>query len=390
MPNEADDNPEMSLFDPGPRTDADHPSRTQTAFQLLNSSPQVSGEITRATLDSWFANFPQKKRRDIRSRFRGRNGPHQGALLELVTHEILHRVGTDVRVDPDLEGKTPDFSTVIRGLKVLVECTVVQDSDARIGATEREDVLKDIIDSAYIGPFDLIWQTLQVGSGQPSARRLRKGLTKWTESINHEEALQSFKDGGALKSWVWSDQGWRVAFFLGWIDEKDGRGSIGAEISQVLTVKSDVVLWNALERKAEKYKSPQAPYVVVVGDNTGMPNPEFILGALFGPKNWAIGKTSASTIWLKERLFGSPSKPRNRHVSAVLYKRLKNAWSICDSDQQWQLWHHPEAEKPLTRRLFPFALERFFEDDGTPSAIQPSRTLNDLLGLLDPWPGDDP
>lgn len=298
-----------------------------------------------------------------------------------------------MQVDPNLAGKTPDFSAVCRGVKVLVECTVVQDSDARIGTTKMEDSLKDIIDSAYTGPFDLIWQTCETGSRQPSARRLRKQLSEWAESITHQEAIQSFKDGGSLKSWVWSDEGWKIAFYLGSINHEDGHGAIGAEVSQVLTVETDLILWNALERKADKYKAPQAPYIIMIGDNTSMMHSDLIWDALLGRKFFMPGDLSQGRPDIQgrkfDRLFGSPSKPVNRHVSAILYGRFQSVWSVCGSEQQWQLWHHPEAENPLPHGLFPFTLERFFEEDGRPSVIESSCTLNGLLGLPNPWPGND-
>lgn len=389
----ASDNPETTLFGPGPRTDASMISRTEAHFTFLNRSAWACLETARATLDSWFAHIPQEKRKDLRRRFQGSSARHVSALLELVTHEILRAVGTDVRMEPELAGKHPDFAAVYQDIQFLIECTVVHDSDARIGATRVENDIKDIVEATYSGLFDLIFETRQLGKGQPSTRRLPQELEAWASSVSHREALQSLQDGQPFKSWLWSEQGWEVVFYAVPVEAQDCGGAIGVEVSPVEVVTTDINLWNALERKASKYRSPKMPYVIVIGDNTSWPSPESIFKALFGPKRLSIGSESVSTVWSCERFFGSPSNPRNRHVSGILFKQgFRDVWSICDAAQawqRWQLWHHPWTERPLPKGLFPFASERSVGEDGRFSETKPTCTLNALLSLPDPWPGTD-
>ncbi len=384
MSSESGDNLESSLFDPVSRTDARMIFRTEPHFKFLNRSAWACLATARTTLDSWFAHIPQEKRKDLRRRFRGRNARHAGALLELATHEILRGVATDVQVEPELGGRRPDFSAVYQGIEILIECTVVHDPDAKLGAQQVENDIKDIIDKSYTGTVDLIFQTLERGNGQPSTRRLRRDLEAWIASISHQEALQSLKQGRPFESWLWSEQGWEIKFYAIPVEAQDGGGSIGMEVSPAEEVATAVSLWNALERKAGKYRPQKAPYVIVIGDNTSWPDPESVFPALFGHPG---GRGSS------ESLFGLASDPKNRHVSAVLLKQgFRDVWSICDAAQawqQWQLWHHPWTERPLPKGLFPFASERSLRVDGRFSDTTPSRTLNALLGLPDPWPGTD-
>ena len=389
MSNQSANNPEASLFDSGPRTDKIMRSRAEPEFKFLNRSARASLQEARTTLASWFAHIPQEKRKDLRRRFRGSNARHAGALLELATHEILHAVSSNVQVEPELAGGRPDFLVAYRDLDILVECTVVNDSDARIGATQVENEIKDIVEAAYSGHFDLIVETRERGNGHPSTRRLRKDLEAWTASIPHREALRELRDGKPLNSWLWSERGWGFVFYAVPIDPEDSGGEFGMEVSPAEEVTTDLNLWHALERKASKYESVGGPYVIVIGDNTNSPDPESIVGALFGPKMWVLGSGYSYETWSCQRFFGSPSRPRNRHVSAVLYKqRFRHVGSVCEADRQWQLYHHPEAENPLPRGLFPFSIERFLQN-GKPSETEPSCTLNALLGLPAPWPGTD-
>ena len=296
MSNESANNLESSLFDPGSRISTTRKSRKEPDFEFLNRSARAPLQDARTTLDSWFAHIPQEKRKDLRRRFRESNARHAGALLELATHEILRAVSGNVQVEPELAGGRPDFLAGYRDVEVLVECTVVNDSDARIGATQVENEIKDIVEATYSGHFDLIFETRERGNGHPSTRRLRKDLEVWTASIPHREALRDLRDGKPLNSRHWSERGWEFVFYAVPVDLEDSGGEIGMEVSPAETVITDVNIWNALERKAGKYESPGGPYVIVIGDNTSWPDPELILGALFGPKKWVIGSGHGSTI----------------------------------------------------------------------------------------------
>ncbi len=120
---------DTGLFDRMKRTDAGFAGRGESQFDYLNRSARVSEERARSTLESWFARLPKKKRSDIRSRFQGDDLQHLGALLELSIHEVLCAVGTGVQVDQVLDKTTPDFALTYKGVRIIVECTVVQESD---------------------------------------------------------------------------------------------------------------------------------------------------------------------------------------------------------------------------------------------------------------------
>ena len=144
--------------------------------------------------------------------------------------------------------------------------------------------------------------------------------------------------------------------------------------------------------------------MVIISQREGNGNEESLKGALFGDEEWLVSP-SIQEMTIQRTLdgfFGSPGRPRNRHVSAVLYKRrLRDVWSISNQwtaydtstgtpypPPDWTLVHHPEAVNPLPVGIFPFAVEYVWYSE-TPERINATKTLNSTLGLPDYWPGGE-
>ncbi len=390
------------LFDRYKRTDRSVGLQTESAFEFFNRSAWQCAEAARATLELWFANVPNEKKADLRGRFRGNDRRHPSALLELVTHEILRSVASDVQVEPHFHGGQPDFSAFYKDTKFVTECTVVQESDVKFGALQREKVVLDVIDSIDAGSFRLMVHPLSTGNAQPSGSALRGFLQNWLVSVNSLGQPISDRWERPLESTVWEWQDWKLRFDAIPMNSQVDGGAIGGRVSEPQSVVGDSAISRALKKKAEKYGNPGIPYLVVVAEKASLAEPTVIRDVLFGPKRWLPSDVELS---VQPRqfygFFGAPSQPRNQHVSAVLYKRsLRNAWDICGQmigghgDYQWQpipewyLLHNPFTNLPLPEGILPFATE-FVWRSGKMELQKPTRTLNDVLGLPDPWPGEE-
>lgn len=124
------------LFDSKERTYIGYPDKGEPHFDFLNRSAWDKLKVVRDTLETWFARIPDRKRKSIRSMFRSDDRHHTGALLELVTHKILCAIGYEVEADPNIEGKTPDYAATCQDATVIVECTVVQETDEDFNAAQ--------------------------------------------------------------------------------------------------------------------------------------------------------------------------------------------------------------------------------------------------------------
>ena len=97
------------------------------SFQTLNHFDWPGAECTRSHLDFWFQRFPSSSRASLRSRFRSDNDrDHEGALFELFLHELFIQLDCAVEVNPEVaDGRTPDFLVEQRDRRFYLEATVV-------------------------------------------------------------------------------------------------------------------------------------------------------------------------------------------------------------------------------------------------------------------------
>ena len=122
----------MRLFDESERTH-DGPADPGESFHAyINRSVRPEAAQARDLCNLWFADYANDAPKDELGRFlqnfRSKdNNHHYAAWFELLTHQILVRLGFDVTIHPDLRGtdKHPDFKASSNGCHVLVEATVV-------------------------------------------------------------------------------------------------------------------------------------------------------------------------------------------------------------------------------------------------------------------------
>lgn len=168
--------------------------------------------------------------------------------------------------------------------------------------------------------------------------------------------------------YTWRHQGWeiRVNAVFGRPDLLVGAGSRAIRCKSWFGLLGGrFQLLKSLQKKAVKYDRIDIPYLIVAG--TGMFFPE----------------SAALEYALSDQFFD-----RYRNVSAILYKPFdphKSVWGLCHRATPWELVHNPQANSPMQLRMFPFATE-WIPESGTSNKIEPTCTLNEVLGLPDPWP----
>ena len=388
----------LTLFDAIDRTDASGRDRTEQDFAFLNRSAQPIDQAIRDVVQSWLAKFPENKKKDIRGRFRSDDGHHAGVLLELITHEILNAIGTDIKVDPDLHGLTPDFAATINGVKVLLECTVVQPSGSRLSSDKREAVIKQALDSIDTGRFRLWPEFRRHGPKPPPTKPLKKYVKDWLDTLNPDDEILRIEQGGILEEREWRFEGWTIRIKALPLNPNPDMGkdyrAIGAE-SRIARVTTDEQIQKSLDKKSEKYKPSDLPYVIVLAHRFDLVSAMLhsiddnsLVDALLGRIQWLI-PTDWNVSEAQEKrgfdgFFGSPEKPQNRRVSAVLFKRCLTLTNPRIPGHAaplppWVLYHHPEAEHPLKRGLFPFAADVHITK--TPQIAPATCTLSELLSL---------
>ncbi len=387
---------ETSLFDVGKRTHMGFADRDESRVSFLNRSAWESVETARKTLGNWFSVLPEGKKEDIRSRFRSDDRQHQGALLELATHQLLNSICTGVQVDPSFNNLTPDFAATYEGTQFVVECTMAQETDDEFNATRRVERVKKAIDSVETGRFLLSLKLLSVGGKQPPTGKLCDRIKSWVGSLDVDEEIFRLKRGYRASSMRWCQDGWEIHFGAFPVDSCTTNGrvkrAIGIESSGRSRRWDDARFRKALTKKATKYRHLGLPFLVVFSSANKGVDGRNLIEALLGytvlipyvqPHET---EPSFQTRHKFDGLLGSPSTPRNRNLSAILFKPRIGVWTLCGHDDPWLLIHHPWTEHPLPHGMFPFATE-WIPESGDFVKVGPTVTLNAVLGLADPWPG---
>ena len=401
----------LTLFDEFERSLQEQQRYSASSFQFLNRSPWESAETLRKTLEYWFSKLPLEERRDLQKRkdlqrrFRADDRQHSGALLELLTHELLSRRCQEVAIDPEICGGTPDFSAVYDGTRFIVECTVTQESKQQYSKHRMEQTVLDVIDSIDAGPYMLMVEFRRVGSRQPAHKFLKTFLEGQLASLDIEEIRSEGLAGHLLDNpiiWRWED--WDLRFGAIALETVHGDSVVGGRRERAKRVVDDETIDRALQTKSDKYHWPNQPYLVVISQRRGRGNEETLMDALLGPQNWVVTEDWERAFSHRsfKGFFGAPDKPKNQHVSAVLFKRnlesawqIRNQWTSFNLDQgtsyqpsDWTLVHHPEALTPLPEGIFPFAVEYIWRQ-GRLFRFNPNLTLNSVLGLEEDWPGEE-
>lgn len=349
----------------------------ESQFTFLNRSARKNAEDVRQTLEGWFARLPEPNRKWLRRRFRKGDRDHGGAFLELATHEILWAIGAGVEVDPDLNGRTPDFAATYKGERILVECTVSQDSDDEIRVLEKRNRLLQAIDSVETGNLflNVTFEPDKKSDNSLDIDTLVNEIQAWLESVRRrirnqlrstslEEPMLSLEE----EVFHWNREGWRIRFDLshGRPDCLIGTGSraICGKV-WVGVLGGGIQLQKSLARKATKYHSTGLPYLIVAG------------AGMFFPESTTL-----------ENALSDGFMETYRDVSAILYKSFnphESVWGLCHPTMPWKLVHNPCTTYPLPRGMFPFATE-WVPESGEFNKVKPTCTLNEVLGLPDPWP----
>ena len=127
----------MLLFDDFERTYCGPADPGEPFYEFLNRLDDPRAEQARVLCNQWFLDYKYDAPEDELARFLGNfcgknDGNHYAAWFELLTHQVLVRIGFDVTVEPKLElsGRelTPDFAVAWNGSRIFVEATVVAPS----------------------------------------------------------------------------------------------------------------------------------------------------------------------------------------------------------------------------------------------------------------------
>ena len=386
----------MRLFSSGKRTPTATRRYNEPMYPFMDASAWPSVGRIREFWEGWFEQYDDAKKLGLSSRFQSYdNHPHLSAFLELFTFAVLKRSGYKIEIEPPAGSKALEFLASMnkRDLKFYAECTATGQRPVEVGADAREADVLEAMDKVPTGHFLLQVAFDERGSQTPPIGRLRAELTSWLASLDHVAAIDEFRDTKQLNEWTWERGGWRIKFgaLPAEADPGDDEGALGIIGPRFLDMKEHLHLRKAIDRKASKYGSLASPLLVLT-DSTEYQRDRDLMMALLGDPVWDVNFQTNffSERYLPNGVFGSPARPRNVVLSAVLHGSF-NALNF--ADRPMILVHHPFASNHLPLGLFPFCEERHFDaSTGEMVTTPPTKAVGEFFELPSGWPffDDDP
>ena len=280
----------MSLFDDIERTDTRRIDPRESLFQYLNRSARPDNAQVRDLLESWFKQYPHEARNHLLGRLRGNDSATGGALFELMVHELFIQLGCKVTVlDVDGTKKQPDFCVRHGDCLFYVEATVINPQSQLVLNSPEEDVLDKI--ETLRSPYFLFWFEME-GKLSKCLRKARvvEPFQQLLEAHTPEEVQKMVDEGGPeaapsakITDNDWSLQGRLVPYGPPYVERPTvvfGPGRTG--------MLSSTPVQDAIKKKANKYKSLDAPLLVAV--NVCIPgfSEDEELEVLFGKEQYTI------------------------------------------------------------------------------------------------------
>ena len=386
----------MRLFSSGERTLSITRRYNEPMYSFLDASAWPSVERVREFWEGWFSQYVSVKRPDLAARFQSRdNHQHLSAFLELITFAILGRAGFEIEIEPSVGKFALEFLATMneRKLKFYCECTATGQRAEEAGADSREADVLEAIDKVPTGHFLLQVEFEKRGSQAPSIRRLRLELASWLASLDPVAAIDEFRETNQLNEWTWAEADWRVKFgaLPAEAEPGDDEGALGFIGPRVFVGKEHLLLRRAIDRKASKYGILAAPLLVLT-NSTEFQRDRDLMMALLGDPVWDVNFQTSyfSERYLPNGVFGSPSKPKNVVLSAVIHGKFG---ALNFADRPMTLVHHPFASIPLPVGLFPFCEEHHFDRETGKLVTTPrAMSVGEFFGLPSGWPffDDDP
>ncbi len=384
----------MQLFENRSRRDTSPASYSEGQFAFLNRVAGPFWDEVRRVLESWFSNYPSGAQAPLRSRLRSNESGFWGAYWELLLHEVLLRIGAEIRVDPVLPGgKKPDFVVELDGEHFIVEATVLLDPEDELRSEARRAPVLDGLQHLETSSYWINVEVVAEGPDQASGRRLCSQVQEWIDGLDPSTVEQAPKvrgKAGVVRSF--EDRGWRIEVMAIRRGEDHFYPTRGFHLGPVRDrwVDDHTAIRNDLRDKARKYRDAQMPLVLAVLNARWTASEEELALALYGPAWEHPGMMKARRInpsWrsVPEGLWITRSGPRYKDVVAVLASSHVAPAAVARASLT--LWHNPDAS---TLAGLPFDHVIVDQASGSLERRPSPVRLHELFGLSPDWPPGEP
>ena len=377
-----------SLFDQVDRARFTEPGKSASRFERVNRSNKPYMHRVRKLWEGWYARFPDRSG-GLRSRFRGDDHNHDCAVLELFLYELFTRLYLSVAVEPELEdGRSPDFLVSGADGQAYVEATYLKQ---RFTTPALEQPVLDAINELAEEVSPAIGLSVQVEGAlkrAPSLRRIKRHAAAWLNQLNPQSVswTKEFQTTIAVEAGCGD---WRLILTAIPRGLSGGLIVIGPTRSGSFNVHEDLRM--AVNRKTHRYRNLGSP-LVVAADIPSFDADRVEEEALFGSvgvrlradpsgEGWTTREQTRSgkALWFDNE----QRRNRNAELTALMMVHDLAPWTVANVSAC--LYLNPNVEDQVPRELKSFGYAAAI--DGELHRHEGSRTIRELMGLPQDWPG---
>lgn len=380
----------ITLFDSFERTCLDDKKRNEKPYPFYNKSAIPAAMVIRDTLESWFCNYPEKDKGDLKSRFQGDD--FGSAFYELFVFQLFSKLGYNIVVHPELpsssenkepektkkKGETkPDFLISKDGLEIYVEAKVVEDETTEEANTRRKrneflDNLQKINTYGFRLCINIVFLPLQDKknkkpntSKQPNTNKIIKVLEKtlkmYADKINHKIDIDS-----NFESFEYVDED--VSIDINLACPLPGLSNVSASSGGVVTV--DESLRKSIKRKVNKYGKFDKPYILCLNSISVFTSKEYVNEVIWGDNSSPLD----GSIFLNKK-----NTPRLTNLTGILVSNVsrKNI-----PDAHYWLCEHPFSENKMDFKKLGLKYS-YLQDNKIVDNV--GDDLHEILGMPKGW-----
>lgn len=345
----------MQLFDKKERTLQGPANYNADIYAYYNDSARADIGHVRAQLESWFANYPENEKEELKSRVKATFNP---AIFELFIFALFMELGFSLEIHPEIAGTTkrPDYLARRDSDLFYIEVkymTMLSQSEQAL--ERRKNAVLDAINKIDASNFLLKLEEISfLDNSQPSGKEIIRFFNKKLATYNPDDFTEHLMQYGfdGMPEIIYEDDKVKIKTKLlpkSPLLRGTKSRSIGTHPSVTQIGNDSEDIKGSLETKATRYGNLNAPFIICLNkQSVGLDLIE-VQEALYGSLqiSWSDNPNNRDERmeFTGNGFFGSQQNPKFTRVSGVYITNANTANLATTAEHAFR--HNPLAKHPI-------------------------------------------
>lgn len=349
----------MLLFDKKARTLHGPADYNADIYTYYNDSARADIDQVRTQLESWFVNYPENEKEELKSRVKATFNP---AIFELFIFTLFTELGYLLEIHPEIPGTTkrPDYLAKKGNDQFYIEVkfmTMLSQSEQAL--ERRKNAVLDAINKIDASNFLLkLEEIFFLDNSQPSGKEIIRFFNKKIATYSPDDYTEGLMQRGfeGMPELIYEDDKIKIKTKLlpkSPLHRGTKSRSIGAHPSVTLIGNDSEDIKGSLETKAKRYGNPNAPYIICLNkQSVGLDLIE-VQEALYGSLqiSWSDNPNNRDERmqFTGNGFFGSETNPKFTRVSGVYITNANTANLATTAEHAFR--HNPFGKHPVDLKI---------------------------------------